>query len=58
MALNVVSTDRLSTNVNTTNLNASFGQLGARSVIINGEMQVAQRSASTASITTGWLSYL
>ncbi len=53
MALNVVSTDRLSTNVNTTNLNASFGQLANRSVIINGGMQVSQRATTSASITTG-----
>ena len=53
MALNVVSSDRLSTNVSTTNLNTSFGQLGSRSVIINGAMQVAQRATTSASITTG-----
>ena len=51
MALNTVSSDRLSTNVKASNLNAGFGQIGDRSVIINGEFQIAQRSTSTASIT-------
>ena len=61
MALNTVSSDRLSTNVKNTNFTAAekqdltddilplAGQLGNRNLIINGAMQVAQRgTASTA----------
>ena len=55
MALNTVSSDRLSTNVKNTNFTAAekqdltddilplAGQLGNRNLIINGAMQVAQR---------------
>ena len=46
MALNTVSSDRLSTNVKASNLNSGFGQLGNRNLIINGAMQVAQRGTS------------
>ena len=62
MALNTVSSDRLSTNVKNTNFTAAekqdltddilplAGQLGNRNLIINGAMQVAQRgTSSTAS---------
>ena len=64
MALNTVSSDRLSTNVKNTNFTAAekqdltddilplAGQLGNRNLIINGAMQVAQRGTSQASITT------
>ena len=51
MALNVVSSDRLSTNVETSNLNSAFGQLGARNVIQNGAAVIAQRHTTKASIT-------
>ena len=47
MALNTVSSERLSTNVKTTNLNSSFGQLGGRNMVINGSMQVNQRGDQT-----------
>ena len=43
MALNTVSSDRLSTNVKASNLNSEFGQLGNRRLNINGAMAVAQR---------------
>ena len=58
MALNTVSSDRLSTNVKNTNFTAAekqdltddilplAGQLGNRNLIINGAMQVAQRGTS------------
>ena len=58
MALNTVSSDRLSTNVKNTNFTAAekqdltddilplAGQLGNRNLVINGAMQVAQRSTS------------
>ena len=47
MALNTVSTDRLSTNVKASNLNSGFGQLGNRRLNINGAMAVAQRGTVT-----------
>jgi len=59
MALNTVSSDRLSTNVKNTNFTAAekqdltndilplAGQLGNRNLIINGAMQVAQRGTSS-----------
>ena len=61
MALNTVSSDRLSTNVKNTNFTAAekqdltddilplAGQLGNRNLIINGAMQVAQRATSVTS---------
>ena len=64
MALNTVSSDRLSTNVKNTNFTAAekqdltddilplAGQLGNRNLIINGAMQVAQRG--TSSTTFGY----
>ena len=64
MALNTVSSDRLSTNVKNTNFTAAekqdltddilplAGQLGNRNLIINGAMQVAQRG--TSSTTNGF----
>ena len=47
MALNTVSSDRLSTNVKASNLNSEFGQLGNRRLNINGAMTVAQRGTVT-----------
>ena len=59
MALNTVSSDRLSTNVKNTNFTAAekqdltddilplAGQLGNRNLITNGAMQVAQRGTSS-----------
>ena len=47
MALNTVSTDRLSTNVKASNLNSGFGQLGNRRLNINGAMTIAQRGTVT-----------
>ena len=64
MALNTVSSDRLSTNVKNTNFTAAekqdltddilplAGQIGNRNLIINGAMQVAQRG--TSSTTNGY----
>ena len=54
MALNVVSTDRLSTNVKTSNLATGLSsKVGeSKNLIINGAMQVAQRA--TSSTTTGY----
>ena len=61
MALNTVSSDRLSTNVKNTNFTAAekqdltddilplAGQLGNRNLIINGAMNVAQRGTSSTS---------
>ena len=61
MALNTISSDRLSTNVKNTNFTAAekqdltddilplAGQLGNRNLIINGAMQVAQRATSSTS---------
>ena len=48
MALNVVSSDRLSTNVKTSNLATGLsGKVGSsKNLIINGAMQVAQRGTS------------
>ena len=53
MALNTVSSDRLSTNVKASNLNSGFGQLGNRNLIINGAMQVSQRGTSFADSANG-----
>ena len=49
MALNTVSSDRLSTNVKTSNLGTELkGKIGERkNLIINGAMQVAQRGTSS-----------
>jgi len=52
MALNTVSSERLSTNVKTTNLNSGFGQLSNRNVIKNSAMQIAQRGTSFTSVTS------
>ena len=52
MALTTVSSERLSTNVKTTNLNSSFGQLGGRNIIINGSMQCNQRGDQTGISTS------
>ena len=54
MALNVVSTDRLSTNVKTSNLATDLSAVvGSRkNLIINGSFQVMQRGTQT-SVTTG-----
>ena len=64
MALNTVSSDRLSTNVKNTNFTASekqdltddilplAGQIGNRNLIINGAMQVAQRGTSESSVSS------
>ena len=54
MALNTVSSDRLSTNVKTSNLGTELkGKVGKnKNLIINGAMQVAQRGAS--STTSGY----
>ena len=51
MALNTVSSERLSTNVKTTNLNSGFGQLSNRNVVKNGAMQIAQRGTSFTSVS-------
>ena len=51
MALNTVSSARLSTNVKASNLNSGFGQLGNRNLSINGaDMMVAQRGTSTTGL--------
>ena len=54
MALTTVSSDRLSTNVKTSNLGTELKKkVGQnKNIIINGAMQVAQRGTSQASITT------
>jgi hypothetical protein len=54
MALNVVSSDRLSTNVKTSNLATILsGKVGSsKNLIINGAMNVAQRG--TSATTTGY----
>ena len=51
MALNVVSSDRLSTNVKTSNLASDLsGKVGEnKNLIINGAMNVAQRGTSSTS---------
>ena len=65
MALNTISSDRLSTNVKNTNFTAAekqdltddilplAGQLGNRNLIINGAMNVAQRGTSSTANTYG-----
>ena len=51
MALNTVSSARLSTNVKASNLNSGFGQLGSRNLSINGaDMMIAQRGTSTTGL--------
>ena len=54
MALNVVSSDRLSTNVKTSNLASGLSSKvgGNKNVVINGAMKVSQRNTSVASVTT------
>jgi len=51
MALNTVNTNRLSTNVKTSNLGTELkGKVGkSKNIIINGAMQVAQRGTSSTS---------
>ena len=51
MALNTVSSERLSTNVKTSNLGTELkGKVGeSKNLIINGAMQVAQRGTSSTS---------
>ena len=51
MALNVVSSDRLSTNVKSSTLaTALSGKVGSsKNLIINGAMQVAQRGTTSTS---------
>jgi len=53
MALNTVSSDRLSTNVKASNLNSGFGQLGNRNKIINGAMQISQRNGTSSTNIEG-----
>ena len=66
MALNTVSSDRLSTNVKNTNFTAAekqdltddilplAGQIGNRNLIINGEMRISQRNGtSNTTIASG-----
>ena len=55
MALNTVSSDRLSTNVKTSNLGTELSKkLGQnKNLIINGAMQVAQRGTSSTANTYG-----
>ena len=49
MALNVVSSDRLSTNVKPSNLSTNLsGKVGSsKNLIINGAMNIAQRGTSS-----------
>ena len=56
MALNVVSSDRLSTNVKTSNLATGLsGKVGeSKNLIINGAMQVAQRGTVTGVTTSSY----
>ena len=51
MALNVVSSDRLSTNVKISNLATGLsGKVGSsKNLIINGSFQVAQRGTTSTS---------
>ena len=53
MALNTVSSDRLSTNVKASNLNSGFGQLGHRNKIFNGKMEVDQHNFGSAANIEG-----
>ena len=65
MALNTISSDRLSTNVKNTNFTAAekqdltddilplAGQLGNRNLIINGTMEVSQRGTSAVVTSDG-----
>jgi len=60
MALNTVSSDRLSTNVKNTNFTAAekqdltddilplAGQIGNRNLLINGDMQISQRNGTSS----------
>ena len=52
MALNTVGSDRLSTNVKTSNLGTELKKKGGqnKNIIINGAMQVAQRGTSSSSV--------
>ena len=52
MALNTVSTNRLSTNVKPSNLSSGFGSLGSRNMVINGAMQVNQRGNGSLTINS------
>jgi hypothetical protein len=52
MALNTVSTNRLSTNVKPSNLSSGFGPLGSRNMVINGAMQVNQRGNGSLTINS------
>ena len=56
MALNVVSSDRLSTNVKTSNLATDLSdKVGqSKNIVINGDFQIAQRA--TTSTTSGYAS--
>ena len=56
MALTTVSSDRLSTNVKTSNLGTELKKkVGQnKNLIINGAMQVAQRGTTS---TSDWLCY-
>lgn len=56
MALNVVSSERLSTNVKSSNLATNLsGKVGSnKNLIINGAMQVAQRATSVTGASTGY----
>ena len=59
MALNVVSSDRLSTNVKTSNLATGLsGKVGEnKNLIINGGMEVSQRGASFTTGTGNFATY-
>ena len=52
MALNTVSTNRLSTNVKPSNLSSGFGSLGSRNMVINGAMQVNQRGSGSLTVNS------
>jgi|TARA_R100000458_G_C8250645_1_gene227661 hypothetical protein len=52
MALNTVSTNRLSTNVKPSNLSSGFGPLGSRNMVINGAMQVNQRGSGSLTVNS------
>ena len=52
MALNTVSTNRLSTNVKPSNLSSGFGSLGSRNLIINGGMQINERGSGTLTVNS------
>ena len=52
MALNTVSTNRLSTNVKPSNLSSGFGPLGSRNMLINGAMQINARGNGSLTINS------